>query len=88
MNLKTLILSKDWEFINGRRSFGYPHSIEHLQPVNEKACELYTFGITYSDKRQTRHGDGPSSIAGFQRSITRKWLQEGDGNGLASDQPS
>ena len=44
--------------------------------------------IPSSDKRKTRNGDGPSSIAGFQRSITRKWLLEDDGNWLACDQPS
>ncbi|MNJ38954.1 HNH endonuclease [compost metagenome] len=84
---RTLILCVDWEIENGRRTYGYAQSVEHLRLVAEEGYELYTFKITHSDERQDEDGVGPAKIKHFERSITRKWLLQQDGEWFACDEP-
>lgn len=84
---RSLILCEDWEIENGRRNSGYGQSLDHLRLVSEEGYELYTFKITHSDERQDVDGVGPAKIKDFERSITRKWLLEENGEWFACDEP-
>lgn len=84
---RTLILSDKWRVENGRRTRGYPQSLEHLRLVEEKGYELYTFNITHSDELQDEHGNGPAKIKVFERTIIRKWLTREGGDWYACDEP-
>ncbi len=55
-----LLLSQDWEFTYaGRRSAGYPQSVEHMRLVEEQNYSLKIFSMIFSDEKRNYDGSGP-----------------------------
>ncbi len=66
-----LLLSQDWEFsYAGRRSPGYPQSVEHMRLVENENYSLKIFPMIFSDEKSNYDGSGPAVIGGFEPTLT------------------
>ena len=80
MGRRCLILSEKWKFKStGRKTAGYPQSLEHIRLVAEEGYTLKTFPMKWSNARQDEDGEGPPVIGGFTPKLSvRGFLQIGN----------
>ena len=80
MGRRCLILSEKWKFKStGRKTAGYPQSLEHIRLVAEEVYTLKTFPMKWSNARQDEDGEGPPVIGGFTPKLSvRGFLQIGN----------
>jgi len=72
---RTQILSSEWRIKpTGRRTAGYPQSLEHVGLVAEQGYALKTFPMKWSNARQDEQGNGPPVIGDFTPVLTDRGL--------------
>lgn len=68
---KSMILDKAWEFHeDGRKSKGYPQSLEHIRLIEEEGYQLKTFMIQHGGEV----GNEPARIIGFTPKLVSRNL--------------
>ncbi|WP_082221648.1 HNH endonuclease [Herbaspirillum chlorophenolicum] len=81
-----LIFSEKWQRKrNGSKRPAYPQSREHIRLIEEEGYSLKVFRIIFSDEKQDAEGDGPSTIKGFERVLSNKYLKKVGVNWYAVD---
>jgi 5-methylcytosine-specific restriction protein A len=83
---RVLVLSEKWRVKDtGRRTAGYPQSLEHVRLVADEGYALKTFPMQWSDARKDGEGHGPPVIGGFTPVLTDRGLMRVGDDWYATD---
>jgi 5-methylcytosine-specific restriction enzyme A len=82
----SLILDEAWEFSkNGRKSAGFPQSLEHIRLIEKEGYKLKTFKLIYSNEKRDENEVGPAVIKDFVSELESKILKKVGTKWYASD---